>query len=234
MKSGRLAVVVLALAASAGSALADQINVANPGATYRVQTFGGGSFRVSTLNGYAGEAGGFGGTNSSFLTFCLEKNELVNLGHNYYVTIDTVAKNGGIGGGNPDPLSPVTALLYQEFRDGGNFGNIPQLANNLLDTANEIRSLQRAIWHSEDELPAGEYAADPVAVALYNWAVANNNGSIGNVRVLNLWTRRDNTGNAQDLLTIVPLPTAGWAGIASLAGVFGAGYVRRRGHRANV
>lgn len=231
MKSGHLAILILAVGATAGTALADRVNVSNPGPTYRNQSFGGGSFRVTTLTGYAGENGGFGGTTSSFLSFCLERNEIVNLGHNYYCTIDTVARDGGLGGGNPDPLSPVTAALYQEFRDGGSYGNLAGLGNNLLDTANEIRSLQRAIWHSEDELDGSGFTSDTLAVALYNWAVANNNGSIGNVRVLNLWTNSDNTGNAQDILTIVPLPPAGWAGVASLASVFGAGYIRRRGHR---
>jgi hypothetical protein len=232
MMRGRHLLVALALAATSGSVLADQVNVSNPGATYRNQSFSGGAFRATVVSGYVGETGGFGGTANSFLTFCLERDEFVSLGTTYYAELDTVARDGGSGGPSPDPISYETAALYQEFRSAGSFGNLAGLTNNLLDTANEIRSLQLAIWHAEDEMPGSEYTNDTLAVALYNWAVANNSGSIGNVRVMNLWTSSDGTGHAQDMLTIVPLPTAAWAGLGSLAGVFGMGYARRRSHNA--
>jgi hypothetical protein len=226
MKSGRNLLVVLAVAGLAGTALADQVHISHPGDEYRHPNFAGGAFRASHVSGYIGEYGGFGGSADSFLTFCLEKDEFVNMGSTYYVTLDTVARDGGAGGPSPDPISAQTAAMYQEFRNGGSFGGL-----GALDTANEIRSLQMAIWFSEDEISNAEFNNDALAVALYNWGAQNNNGTIGNVRVMNLWTSA-NGGHAQDMLTIVPLPTAAWAGMASMAGVAGLGYVRRRGHRA--
>jgi hypothetical protein len=47
-----------------------------------------------------------------------------------------------------------------------------------------------------------------------------------------LHVRSINGGTSDAYLNIVPLPPAAWAGIASLAGVFGVGYVRRRSFRS--
>ena len=81
MMRGRHLLVAFALAATSGSVLADQVNVSNPGATYRNQSFSGGAFRATVVSGYVGETGGFGGTANSFLTFCLERDEFVDRGH---------------------------------------------------------------------------------------------------------------------------------------------------------
>jgi hypothetical protein len=51
------------------------------------------------------------------------------------------------------------------------------------------------------------------------------------VRVLRLWTTfSDGTysGNSQDLLTIIPLPPAGWAGLGTLSAALGISVIRRR------
>lgn len=225
----RLAALV-AIAAISSPALADQVRLDHPGDSLRNPSFSGGAFRATTVSGYIGMAGGFGGTENSFLTFCLERNEYFNLGSTYYTTIDTVARDGGVSGGHPDPLSPVTAALYLEFRNGGSFGGMATLGNGMLDTPNETRSLQRAIWHAEGELDGSEYTNDALAVALYNWAVANNTGSIENVRVLNVWGNAGHTVYQQDMLTLVPLPPSAWAGMVALGGVVGVGYVRKRRH----
>ncbi len=232
MKNLAMLLVVGVVAAGSGTCLAGQVRIDHPGDSYRNPSFSGGAFRATNVSGYNGETGGFGGSATSFLTFCIERDENVSLGSTYYTTIGTTAQDGGISGGSPDPLSAVTAKLYSEFRSTGNYGNLAELGNNLLDTANEIRSLQRAIWHSEGELDGSEYTGDSLAVALYNWAVANNDGSIGNVRVLNLWRDAGHTQFAQDQLTLIPLPPAAWAGLTALGGVFGLGYVRRRQHNA--
>jgi hypothetical protein len=225
-------VALTALAALALPCLADQVRLDHPGDNLRNPSFSGGAFRATTVSGNNGMNGGFGGDASSFLTFCLERNEYFSLGNTYYTTIDVAARDGGVAGGSPDPLSPVTAALYLEFRNTGSFGAMAALGNGLLDTGNETRSLQRAIWHSEDELDGSEYSNDPLAVALYNWAVANNTGSIGNVRVLNVWGNSGHTQYQQDMLTLVPLPPAAWAGITALGGVIGLGYIRKRGHNS--
>ncbi len=58
--------------------------------------------------------------------------------------------------------------------------------------------MQRAIWVLENELAYGssEFQNDARAINYYNWAVANNNGSIGNVRVLRLWGSYVNVSSA--------------------------------------
>jgi hypothetical protein len=225
-------IMVGAIAAASGSCLAGQVRIDDPGSPYRNPSFGGGAFQLTVVSGYNGLTGGYGGSANSFLSFCLERNEYITLGATNYTTISTAASNGGISGGSPDPLSPVTAKLYSEYRAAGSFGNLAGLGNNLLDTANEARSMQRAIWHSEGELDGSEYTGDSLAVALYTWAVNNNDGTLGNVRVLNMWGNAAHTDYKQDQLTIVPLPPAAWAGLSSLGGLVGLGVIRRRQHRA--
>lgn len=232
MKNFAMLLVVGVMTGGATTSFAGQVRMDHPGDGFRNSSFAGGAFRATSLNGYNGEAGGYGGTANSFLTFCIERSENVTLGNTYHTTMGTVARDGGISGGNPDPLSPVTAALYQEYRNAGSFGGLALLGNGLLDTANEGRSMQRAIWHSEGELDGSEYTNDALAVALYNWAVANNDGTLGNVRVLNLWANAAHTQFAQDQLTLIPLPPAAWAGLSALGGVFGMRYVRRRSHCA--
>lgn len=207
----------------ASGAFADQARIDHPGNAWRDPNFGGGAFRATEISGFIGDLGGPGGTANSFLTFCLEETEFVHLGGTYYTTIGTAAVNGGAGGPSPDPISAVTAAMYREFRNGGNFGGLGQV-----DTAAETRSLQNAIWFEEQEISFATYSGDALAVSLRNWAIANNDGGLHGVRVLNLWTNSNNTGNAQDMLTIIPLPQAAWAGISSLAGLAGLGYIRRR------
>lgn len=223
-----MAVAVLSLAGAASLASAqNRVNVSSPGSGLRAGSFDGGAFVATRVAGYIGRTGDFGGSATTFLTFCMEYNEHVTLGNTYYATISDGARNGGLGGPNPDPVSVVTAAMYREFRNAGNFGGLGQV-----NTGAETRSLQRAIWFEEQEISQAEFQADALAVALRNWAINNNDGALHGVRVLNMWTNANGTGNAQDMLTIVPLPPAGWAGLASLGGVIGMGYVRRRKQRA--
>jgi len=48
-------------------------------------------------------------------TFCLETSEFFNWNTNYNGTIDSGAINGGVSGGNPDPIENATAWLYLLF-----------------------------------------------------------------------------------------------------------------------
>ena len=73
----------------------------------------GGELTVETKNipGYA--------DGSSFKTFCLERNESIRPKNvTYDVVINTAAVRGGVGGGNPDPLDPMTAYLYSRYANG--------------------------------------------------------------------------------------------------------------------
>jgi hypothetical protein len=97
---------------------------------------GGGPYLLSDLT-----------TGDSFLSFCLEMNEYFNPGAAMKVEgISQQAVNGGVGGGNPDPLSEQTAWLYRHFREG-NLWSIIDLPKT--DT-NQFK-LQEAIWMLEQE-----------------------------------------------------------------------------------
>lgn len=207
-------IAVAALLAAAGTTLAD-------GVAY--MTAPGGAFHAATVSGYIGEPAG-----GDFDTFCIELNEFFSPNNNYAVTLGMSAVGGGQGGGSPDALSERTALMYSTFRAGGafattNFGNV------VVDTDAEETALQDAVWASEDELAYASLTG--LAKDLYDWADANAQaGVFHSVAVMNLWNGDGSA--AQSMLTIVPLPTAAWAGLGSLAMVLGTGYIRRRNQQA--
>ena len=94
---------------------------------------------------YAGEmiftASGIAGVdNGQFKSFCIEADEHVHFGQTYDVILNTEAWNGGVGGGNPDPLSDATAWLYDNYLNLGS-------SNNTL-----ARDYQMAIWFLEQEI----------------------------------------------------------------------------------
>lgn len=214
---------------------------------------GGGGFQVTPHNGgYIGQLGGNGGDSNSFVTFCIEEGETFSPGHQWYfghITTAAVSGQASPGSGwdpvtntdaavGSDPISSTTALIYRTFRDGGDFGGA---ITGAADTVAENAAIQRAIWFAEGEIynhnEAG-FRADSglnLAEVIYDWARTNNNGSLYGVRVLQLWDSYSNgvgTGNHQDMLTIIPLPPAAYAGIGSLLGVLGFGVIRRRRLRA--
>lgn len=147
---------------------------------------GGGEFGVyDTSNNYL------------FTTFCLEHNEYFSPGAEYVVgNISTGAVNGGVHGGNPDPISAETAYLYHNFAQGTLTGYTHTVA-----LAND---LQNAIWVLEEEITS--YTVNSVDyVTLAKNAVSSNDWSgIGDVQVINLI---DAAGEChQDQLTVAPVP----------------------------
>lgn len=236
MNAQKLVVGISTVALMAGSVLANgQIQLSDATGFYDGTDGTGGAFRVSRLSGYVGERFGEQGLNSStFHSFCIEVGELVSFGGIYYAEISTSAKAGGAGFADPsgsdsgvsdatqDFLSFTTAKIYSEFRNNGNFGGVGTFADGY-NTSQESTDIQQAIWYSEGEVTWGSITAN--AQAIFTWASANHGGTLGNVRVLRLWDNYDPmtgvySGNRQDLLTLIPLPTAG--GLA-LAGLFGMG-----------
>ncbi len=156
--------------------------------------------------------------NSQFMTFCLETNEYVSYNGEYYVTIDTAASLGGYLHPDPDPLSPESAYLYSLWLDGTD--GVNSITHSLI-TAN---ALQRAIWFLENEGTwgsslglSGTYigwatsAAAPGGTWFTTWG-----DTIGDIRVMNLWTNVDHTGYAQDQLVRVPVPGAILLGMLGL------------------
>ncbi|MFG0329794.1 MAG: VPLPA-CTERM sorting domain-containing protein [Phycisphaerales bacterium] len=175
----------------------------------------GGQFKIDNVTGFAGL---FDLTGTSFQTFCVERNEYISLGSTYEYEIATSAIAGGVGGGNPDPLSPEAAFLYSMFRKG----TLDDLvAGYSYGDNSDADELQEAIWYLEDEVDSHNgLASDLVAAALASgWT------DIGNVRVLRLFTLSDTGDNQQDQLTIIPLPAP--VGMA-MAGLFGMGVISRR------
>ncbi len=243
---------VALVATMAGTTLADGgvlISVGAPGYDGGIG-LGGGAFTATPTSGYIGELSGPGSIGTSFQTFCLQENENVGLPGNYTAVISTYTVLEGRSNYDPsgptapttgtgrDYLSPTTALLYSTFRNGGNFGGF----GTGQSTQDLTQALQLAIWFSEGELTDGDntfgnysnYAGgagdDTLAEKLFAWASnpLNNQGSLWDVRVLQLFNA--DGSNAQDMLTIVPLPPAAYAGMGTLAGVIGMGYIRRRRH----
>jgi len=206
---------------------------------------GGGEFKVATFKDNGGfdvsvPAQGpgvniFGGV---FQTFCLERNEHLDFqGQDINWEYNTAAINGGVGGGNPDPLDSRTAYLYDLFWHGtlGGYDYTPGAPRRSSAT-----SLQLAIWYLEDELGAdaangvvdihAAYNSNAQAQAWVAQANANDPGTIGNVRVLNL-TRDDQHGLLhQDVLVLtgVPLPSAALLGLGLMSGVGAFEFIRRR------
>ncbi len=165
----------------------------------------GGAFQVTVLGGYAGEIP----PSCQFLTFCLEKNEGFDPGQCYATSI-AVATDGWAG---QDPISPFTAFLYSNFRKGtlSNFD-----AKSLADHG----MLQNAIWALEGEVDTPAAGVNE----FYDLAICSGWNDLGDVRVLNVYFQNGNY--AQDQLTIVPLPPAAWAGLATMGGLIAVRRIR--------
>ncbi len=168
----------------------------------------GGAFKATTLSGYNGETDSFG----CFLTFCLEKNEAFTAGQ----TMTAVINTHTVGASGNVALNTKTAYLYSNFRAGTLAGFDGSAAHHGL--------LQDAVWMLQGQMAA----AAPGVNQFYDLAQASNWTDLGNVRVLNMFTYNNNGCQMrQDQLAIVPLPPAGWAGLATLAGLGVARRIRR-------
>ena len=172
----------------------------------------------------AGSAGGEFITNLSngatYRSFCLERNAIIGLGqqftYSYEITTDG-ARNGGISGGNPDPVSSAAASIFVAWLNGS-------IANN---TANST-AVQNAIWAIEGEFTLSEITSiGGTALALYNDAIANfsttdnapiDNPMFRNIRVLNPYRIIDGElFHYQSQIILIPLPTASGLALAGLA-----------------
>lgn len=196
------------------------------------------TIRVTAGDGYGFEGGEFVLTHSNLgytpvgLTgsnpiesFCIERNEELAFDYEYYACLNTAAVKGGVGGGDPDPLSPLTAYLYTQFVTG-------QLStyNYDLSDGGALRSasaddLQKVIWYIEEEEPISWTPGDGSRRDYwYSLAVNNAGNGIGDVRVLNIYQDAAGTRYAQDQIILLPEP-ASWF-------LLGAGclFLRRR-HR---
>jgi hypothetical protein len=186
----------------------------------------GGEYKVTKFTGQVLPPMGPGValTGGVFQTFCIERNEFVTMGKTYEWEMSDAAVNGGVGGGNPDPLGAEAAYLYHEFWYGRLDGYVYDTLG-VDERAESADQLQHALWYLENELASLDTTTHSQA---WQWvqdaqtAVANGDWTgIGNVRVLNLYTT-DSSGvrtNHQDVLTVVPLPPAALMGLMLLTGI---------------
>ena len=167
--------------------------------------------------------------NGGFETFCVEANEYFNPGSTYYYGISQGAINGGISGGNPDPLSRGTAWLYLNFAQGTLAGYNYALGPSGNASA---AALQATIWWLEGEGANPNNAFSTLVTSLPNY-MADNNGYYG-VGVLNLWSDINHTQVAQDQLMLVPDggSTVMLLGLGLLGLFVGRWKLNRRSHAA--
>jgi VPDSG-CTERM motif len=168
--------------------------------------------------------------NGGFETFCVEFNEHFTPGSSLYYGISQGAVNGGVSGGNPDPISKGTAWLYLNFAQGTLTGynySLGPLGNA------SAAALQATIWWLEGEGANPNNTFSNLVMSLPNY-LQNNNGYYG-VSVLNLWGDINHTLPAQDQL-ILTVPDGGSTvmllGLGFLGLFVGRWKLNRRSHAA--
>ena len=172
----RSLIVMTIVAGFAGSALADGRITTNhqptgSGGRYDGTDGSGGAFEFTPTtgshanqnnSGYNGVLGGLGLTNS-FYSFCMERTE--GLGSPQFTEISTSSSGGGISGqdqSGTDPLDARTAVIYQEFRNDGNFGGVGNIGSSSVPVGQSLTSsVQHAIWFIEGELPSARVTRPP-------------------------------------------------------------------------
>jgi len=193
IKSSLLALATAALfasqAAMAAVSVGDRIKFADaPGA------HPGGSFLITDYDSTGIVVKG------SFLSFCVEYNEHMSFGDFYKIgDISTEARNGGVAGGNPDPLDVKTAWLYTNFIETpSELDAVTGWAAASAETKGT--AMQNAIWFIEQEVTT----LSTLASALVDAAGASGWTDTGRVKILNVTTLAG--GLAQDQLYITPVP----------------------------
>ena len=225
----KLVFIVVLCAFMSASAFADMAQVK---VTQGPGVGNGGAFTAEVISGAISYDSVYIGPGSEFLTFCMELTESFKPGYTYYADSRDAAYSGGAGGasGSPlhDDLDPVTAALYTQWLSTEDTTDV--------DTASMY---QLAIWMVEEEIEWDnsrweQYNTNTAIHGAYQETKfdydtsiqslitgVGNPTSIGNVRVMTLWTSYSAdpdtfTGNRQDML-VAPVPAAVLLGILGLS-----------------
>jgi hypothetical protein len=219
----RFSCIVLTLAALAASpayaatvTLYDSYGNGN-GGEFRAVSSGLSFMPIDLVTGVAGQ----------FETFCVEKNEYFAFGSTYYVAVSTAAISGGVGGGNPDPLDPKTAYLYQQFATASLADFTYDVSDGGVARAASADALQHVIWYIENEEDKSWTDGDHSLMdKYYQDTLAHAGSTIGDVRVLNMWGDSSlTTSPAQDQLVLTPEPATT---LLAVIGMGLLGWTRRR------
>jgi hypothetical protein len=195
-------------------------------------------------NNAAGGGGPFGahttGTAlgvSDFVTFCLEFTEHFSLGGTYDFTLSDNAVNGGVAGGNPDPLSDATKWIYAHVALD-DYSSLYTAATGLGLSNNVGAHVQAAIWYLEQERTASQIGG-PLSASylLATYAVANQNWSTlfaAGHRVYAMNLTNAGGGFHQDQLAYqaaAPVPEPSTMLLLGSGLLYAAGKLRRKKHR---
>ena len=193
---------------------------------------GGGPFKATTTGTLLSVA--------EFITLCIEFNEHFHYGGTYHFALSDNAVNGGVAGGNPDPLSDATKWLYYQIASGG-YASMYTPATGFALSDVVGASFQDAVWYLEHERTLPQIGGDTSAgYLLASYALTNQNWNSlfaagHRVYAMNLTTTAG--ARAQDQLaydfnyqtTAVPEPAT--IGLF-LTGLVGGTFARMRGRRA--
>ena len=149
-------------------------------------------------------------TGTAFNTFCIERNQFINVGGTYSYQISSTS-DGGING--PAPVSLGTAWLYSQFLNG--------TLSGFAGSTGQQTDLQNAIWYCQGELSSivnNPYVTLAQSTLNAN-ILANGNGAYG----VDVWNLFDANGNqcqsqlgVQSRSTSVPEAATWWVGLAIL------------------
>jgi hypothetical protein len=217
-------VCIAALAAVSGSVMAADFQANYTGQSNSVDV--GRPYTAGYMNlTYVGAPYGHGigqFANASFQTFCIDVQTIGVGGNPFSWTVEAIADAPTPG---TNYGAAVETRIHEVMLGALSLNWINNDLSNAGATANQIAAIQALIWNS---VPAFNPAVLPSGDVLtqYNTLLAAANSFTGSGKTFS--GLRAITTDGQDLLYVVPLPPAAFAGLATLAGIAGVSRLRRR------